>query len=209
VRAFDSTDPHDKAGRPVPTSLPMADGAHRRYCCQLRRSTGSSSRRGDRHPCNSHNFNHAGSPTQDHPIAGFTRILVGPQADVVRLRLGLTPVELPEPLATLTRALVATRTGHAAIGETGTAHWLFPGGQPGRPISAAQMGQRLRKLGLSPNPARSAALFSLATELPAAVLARMLGISIDVAVDWQHTASGDWANYAADVSRRTTTNTDQ
>jgi hypothetical protein len=29
----------------------------------------------------------------------------------------------------------------------------------------------------------------------------MLGINIDVG--WQHTASGDWTSYAADVSRRT------
>jgi hypothetical protein len=46
------------------------------------------------------------------------------------------------------------------------------------------------------------ALFQLATELPAAVLARMLGIHIKVAVAWQHVSAGDWTNYAADVSRR-------
>ena len=50
--------------------------------------------------------------------------------------------------------------------------------------------------------ALSTALFALATELPAAVLARMLGINIKVAVAWQQAASGDWAAYAADVSRR-------
>jgi hypothetical protein len=46
-------------------------------------------------------------------------------------------------------------------------------------------------------------LFQLATELPAALLARMLGIHIDVAVAWQHASAGDWTNYAAHVSRRT------
>jgi hypothetical protein len=30
----------------------------------------------------------------------------------------------------------------------------------------------------------------------------MLGIHINVAVAWQHASSGDWAAYAADVSRR-------
>jgi transposase len=39
---------------------------------------------------------------------------------------------------------------------------------------------------------RSTALFQLATELPAAILARMLGIHIKVAVAWQQAASGDW-----------------
>ncbi|MEV8347109.1 hypothetical protein [Streptomyces niveus] len=47
------------------------------------------------------------------------------------------------------------------------------------------MGERLRKLGIRLAQARSTALFQLATELPAAVLARALGIDITVAVKWQ------------------------
>ncbi len=47
------------------------------------------------------------------------------------------------------------------------------------------------------------ALFQLATDLPAAVLARLLGIHITVAVAWQRASAGDWMTYAADVSRRT------
>jgi hypothetical protein len=122
----------------------------------------------------------------------------------VRLRLGREPVVLPEPLAGLVLELVATRRGHAALGDQGTSRWLFPGGQPGRPLSAAQLAQRLRRLGLRPGQARSTALFQLATDLPAAILARMLGIHIAVAVTWQRACSGDWAAYAAQVSRRTT-----
>ena len=49
---------------------------------------------------------------------------------------------------------------------------------------------------------RSTALFQLAIDLPAAILARMLGIHISVAVAWQRASSGDWMTYAADVSRR-------
>jgi hypothetical protein len=45
-------------------------------------------------------------------------------------------------------------------------------------------------------------LFQLAAELPAAVLARLLGIHIKVAVAWQHASAGDWTRYAADISRR-------
>jgi len=120
----------------------------------------------------------------------------------VEIRLGSIPVQLPEPLATLTRDLVATRHGHAVIGDQGTSRWLFPGGQPGRPVSADRLGERLRQLGLRPSQARSTALFQLATELPAAILARMLGIHIKVAVQWQHLSAGDWTSYAADVSRR-------
>lgn len=48
----------------------------------------------------------------------------------------------------------------------------------------------------------ASALFTLATELPAEILARMLGIHISVAVQWQRASAGDWMTYAADVSRR-------
>jgi cytochrome P450 len=79
---------------------------------------------------------------------------------------------------------------------------LFPGGQPGRPISPDRLTERLRQLGIYAGSARSSALFQLATELPAAVIARMLGVHIKVAVEWQRASSGDWAHYAADYSRR-------
>ncbi|WP_202870083.1 zinc ribbon domain-containing protein [Kribbella caucasensis] len=136
-------------------------------------------------------------------ISRLTLDHVDTDKDEVRIRLGREPVVLPEPLATLVLQLVATRRGHAAIGDQGTSPWLFPGGQPGRPISAYRMGERLRELGLQPGQSRSTALFQLATDLPAALLARMLGIHITVAVAWQRASSGDWTSYAAEVSRRT------
>jgi len=68
--------------------------------------------------------------------------------DEVRIHLGREPLVLPEPVADLARQLVQTRQGHAVIGDHGRSSWLFPGGQPGRPISAARMTQRLRELGI-------------------------------------------------------------
>jgi|GEM_PF-7095636 hypothetical protein len=62
---------------------------------------------------------------------------VDTDAEVVRLHLGTTPVELPEPAAELVRGLISNRTGHAATGQPATTRWLLPGGQPGRPVSAA------------------------------------------------------------------------
>jgi len=78
----------------------------------------------------------------------------------------------------------------------------FPGGQPARPISSARLTHRLNNLGIRPSQARSTALFQLATEIPAAILARTLGIHTDVAVTWQRHSAGDWTTYAAEVSRR-------
>lgn len=127
-------------------------------------------------------------------------IQVGTQ-DVL-LHLGRVPIHLPEPVATLARTVVANPKGHATIGAAAPSPWLFPGGQPGQPISTQQLTHRLRNLGIRPSQARSTALFQLATEIPAAILARTLGIHTDVAVTWQRHCAGDWATYAADVSRR-------
>jgi hypothetical protein len=113
----------------------------------------------------------------------------------VHLRLGQEPVE---PLAGLVLRLIDARQGHATTGDQGTSPWLLPGGRPGQPISP----DRLRQIGIHPGPDRSTALFQLATELPAAILARMLGIHIDVAVAWQRASAGDWMTYAADIARR-------
>ncbi|MGO9296216.1 MAG: hypothetical protein ACLP52_20465 [Streptosporangiaceae bacterium] len=110
----------------------------------------------------------------------------------------------PEPLDALALQVVTARHGHAAIGGQVTSPWLFPGGQPGRPISACQLAERLRQLGVRSGQSRSAALLQLATDLPAALFARLLGIHISVAVAWQRASAGDWMAYAADVSRRGT-----
>jgi len=118
------------------------------------------------------------------------------------IRLGREPVVLPEPVDALALQVAAIRRGHAALGDDGTSAWLFPGGRPGQPISAPRLGERLRDIGIHCGQARSAALFQLATDLPAAVLASMLGIHISVAVQWQRLSAGDWMAYAADVSRR-------
>jgi hypothetical protein len=98
--------------------------------------------------------------------------------------------------------LVATRRPYTVIGQSGHSPWLFPGQRPGQHISADRLGQRLIALGIQLGTARSTALFTLAAELPAASLARMLGIHIKVAVQWQQATSGDWTSYAAEVSRR-------
>lgn len=88
-------------------------------------------------------------------------------------------------------ATEARRLLHAAHGDR--LHALY---------ETAQLTHRLNNLGVRPNQARSTALLQLATEIPAAILARTLGIHTDVAVAWQRHSAGDWAAYAADVSRR-------
>lgn len=62
--------------------------------------------------------------------------------------------------------------------------------------------QRLHALGSSPRQGRSTALFTLAADVPAAILAKTLGIHVQAAIQWKKISAGDWVAYAADVSRR-------
>jgi hypothetical protein len=139
-------------------------------------------------------------------IAAITKLTTSDVRDdgtTVAITLGKAPIVLPPPLDGLVRELAAARRGHAVIGRPAAIPWLFAGGRPGQPITDEALGTRLKNVGLNPHLDRSTALFALAAELPAAILARMLGIHISVAVQWQRAAAGDWLGYAADVSRRT------
>ena len=120
----------------------------------------------------------------------------------LKITFGSSPVVIPDPMADLVRELIATRKGSNIIHASDAKLWLFPGRRPGHPLGDDRLGQRLQKIGLNPRQDRSTAMFTLATELPAAILARMLGIHIKVAVAWQQASAGDWMTYAADVSRR-------
>ena len=78
---------------------------------------------------------------------------------------------------------------------------LFPGRWPGRPDPDA-LGDRLHALGISSRQGRGAALLTLAAEVPAAILAKMLASTSRAPSSGRRVSSGDWAAYAADISRR-------
>jgi hypothetical protein len=44
---------------------------------------------------------------------------------------------------------------------------------------------------------RGAALFTLAADVPAAILAKTLGIHVKAAIQWQKISGGDWAAYVS------------
>jgi hypothetical protein len=120
------------------------------------------------------------------------------------LRLGSRPIILPAPLDALVAGLAAGRRppGSSLLGVPSP--WLFPGRQPGSALTKDALAQRLHARGISPRQGRSTALFTLAADVPAAILAKTLGIHVQAAIQWQKISAGDWAAYAADVSRRTT-----
>ncbi|QNE74489.1 site-specific integrase [Streptomyces finlayi] len=120
--------------------------------------------------------------------------------DKPEILLGDRPIVLPAPLDALMEELIASRRGHTLVDAPG--QWLFPGRLPGQPLSNDQLVIRLRALGVNPRQDRGTALFTLASQVPAAILVRMLGIHRSVAVQWQNSSGGDWAAYAADVATR-------
>ena len=118
------------------------------------------------------------------------------------LRFGTDPATIPEPLAELIRNLLDTGRPYSGIGSPAHTPWLFPGLNPGQPLSAARLGVRLATLGIDGRASRRAALLHLAAQLPAAVLSELLGYSNSAAVTWVHDAGGDWSRYAADLAQQ-------
>ncbi len=117
----------------------------------------------------------------------------------VLLRFGHHDVHLPEPLAGLVVALARDGRRYRGVGSPTTSTWLFPGHLPGRPLTPARLGERLRTLGIHAQPGRRAALTSLAAQLPAAVLAELLNLHPTTAVRWVRDTGGDWNRYAAQL----------
>ena len=115
------------------------------------------------------------------------------------LNVGAHPLLVPPKLAALLHQLAAApaaRRPRLAGDGTGPG-WLFPGLVPGRPASPAWFSRQLLDYGIDSRPARNAALIALAGELPAPILADVLGLHINTAVRWADIAKRDWGSYLA------------
>ncbi|WP_075903990.1 hypothetical protein [Actinomadura sp. CNU-125] len=113
------------------------------------------------------------------------------------LAVGRHPILLPPRLARLLLCLAAEPGGQPptiAHGLRGP-HHLFPGRVPGQPISASALSIRLTSNGITARRARNTALISLATDLPAAILADLLGMHIHTAIRWTTYGQHNWSRY--------------
>jgi hypothetical protein len=117
------------------------------------------------------------------------------------LRLGREDINVTEPLAGLLLALTREPHRYLGVGSPNPSKWLFPGMQPGRPLTAARLGERLRALGIRAQPGRRSAMNNLAAQVPAAVLADLLNLAPTTAVRWVRHAGGDWSHYPAELGR--------
>ena len=135
-------------------------------------------------------------------IAAMTTSQVTRHNGETSLRLGRYHVPVPGPLASAVLQLISGGRSYRGVGSPPATTWLFPGHLPGRPITPARLGERLRAIGIYAQTGRRAALLDLAAQLPAAVLADLLGLHETTAAKWMHQAGGDWSRYAAELARR-------
>jgi hypothetical protein len=134
-------------------------------------------------------------------IAAITTGQVTRRDDQTFIQLGRHDAPAPTPLASAVSQLISGGRSYRGIGSPPATTWLFPGHLPGRPITPARLGERLRAIGIYAQTGRRAALLDLAAQLPAAVLADLLGLHETTAAKWMHQAGGDWSRYAAELAR--------
>ncbi len=116
----------------------------------------------------------------------------------MHLILHTVPVLIPPPLASLVAELLEENEQQPRQQPPDAPVWLFPGYRPGTHFSGSRLSTNLNKTaGIFTKPARGAALCALAADLPAPVLADLLGVSVAAATRWSALAGRDNAEYLA------------
>lgn len=116
--------------------------------------------------------------------------------DETRIGLGKEPVSVPEPFAAQLNYHIDNRPNMRATAGNGYTPWLFPSISPGQHLDPQSIMFRLRKLGVNLRGSRSKALQELVSELPAPLVAEMLGYSDKVTQRHAELAGTSWARYA-------------
>lgn len=117
----------------------------------------------------------------------------------VRVAFNNIDIEMPAVLDELIREHLQHR-GKSLYASRDTG-WLFPGGNPGQHLATENIRAQLVAIGVKPYEARKAALYQLAADMPAPVLAQLIGITDTNAAEWARLAARDWTGYIADRSR--------
>lgn len=117
----------------------------------------------------------------------------------VHVTFGAVAIQMPAVLDELIREHLRHR-GQSLYASRDTG-WLFPGGSPGRHLSTEAIRAQLVAIGIKPYENRKATLFHLAGDIPAPVLAELIGITNDNAANWAKLAARDWTSYIAERAR--------
>lgn len=122
--------------------------------------------------------------------------------DGLRLSLGEgDPAPVPEPFAALLTEHLAARP-NMRTGSSSGSQWLFPGYRAGQHIHPNTLMERLREVGIDLLGARNASLRALVTEVPAPLVAEMLGYSYQVTQKHSAAAAEPWSRYPTGKPQR-------
>ncbi|WP_329602627.1 hypothetical protein [Mycolicibacterium phocaicum] len=123
----------------------------------------------------------------------MSRVLVAP--DGLSIELGVTPSPVPQPFDQLLKEHIRKRPNLRTSGSDN--EWLFPGYRPGEHLHPGTVMLRLRQLGIDLLAARNTALRELVMQMPAPIVAEMLGYSDNVVHRHAELAAQPWSRYAA------------
>lgn len=112
-----------------------------------------------------------------------------------RIALGKEPIPVPEPFASQLNYHRHNRPNLRTAGGAIGTPWLFPSSRPGRHIDPQAVMQRLRALGVNLLGSRNTALQQLVSEIPAPLVAEMLGYSDRVTQRHAAEVGRTWAEY--------------
>lgn len=115
------------------------------------------------------------------------------------LEIGAAPLLLPPPLVSLLDRLPLGRNNNRTVlqAPSSSSPLLFPGFSDSRPRDAGGFGARLHRHGIDVRGGRNTARLALAADLPASVLADVLGIHDVTATRWEQRTKRDWHAYLA------------
>lgn len=112
----------------------------------------------------------------------------------MRIAFGTTPVALPSSIADLLRRQLASRENHRVF-QAAESEWLFEGSMPQHHVSWANMRRRLVELGIQTRDMKRARIDQLIQEVPASVVADVVGITIGTALQHATQTNATWGVY--------------
>jgi len=128
-------------------------------------------------------------------IAALTLDDITSNDDGVRIRLGTSPILLPDPVAGLLQAFLDDPRYRRNTVTNQHSRWLFPGVRPGKPIHLNTLSKMLDSAAVPARPARAGAWTELVRSAPPAILADALGISAATAMRYASRAGTNLLAY--------------
>lgn len=130
-----------------------------------------------------------------HRVAALRRDAVQLVNGRPRIRLGSVDIDLPDVATPWVHAIINEHTHKRRAGGRGLdATWIFPGARHDAHILPSSLAPQLKRLGVSPVGAHQASAATLITQLPPAVVARLVGVKISTASGWHQLAGTEPAS---------------